>query len=1289
MSAAHGSYPKQYEPKESQIRPATNVPITISNEDIEDEHYGWWEDDDDKDILQDDLENHHTKQRTTIPHKAISSTKSLSRRATNNHEKRYSVVQKPVRNKSRWNRKKLQAQAGIQLITDFSARPRAVPSPAQHQRKESHVGKFIDLAVLESLNGEKTPRETNLGFWKSKKSKAEAPTVVRSPPYVESRPTNLMPAPRDPAMDLSPMDRPIFIGLTIPTSDISVYSTSPQTASPEAANIVRSYEQRTPVGQAPETPIIVVTAAVGESAWSPFDESSRYAGNTRTAVSSFYSQASVEPYHGTAPPVPKLPTSMFKDEEQRLAAQKSCFSPDSDDGTVWEDVSARTSRVVSSCTIFEEDASPVMARKGRAISVSEGSNAGRHASISTVATRRHSKGWWNYITTPFLTRSNTIIAPEANSQLPPALPSLTVAAAAAYEAARDQKIWEKQFSPLTPATATTIQSDAWWNTEAVNGKSPVTFPSNSHTDPKSPDTATVPFFLADGVFSKPPIRDHVSSLTSMQAASPTNHFPTSPLSDRGLSPVMGTQNIQELESPRTTLANHFNSHRALSGPDFYAQGRHQSPTPMEQQNNPYANHIQNQQSLPESPYQLSGSQNNNPFNQTQRQVLVEQANNRSLTEAQSNNPYAQPRRVNSVSSVGDTISSRRQGAHPSPVVVVQPPPTVMVNIRQGRGQSLITTPPPAYSPPPAQVPRYRAFFPPGHTLHNNIQQPMSPGPLTPGMQNAMGGSGAMQMSEVPLSPPIYGLPSSPAPVRNPINLNSSYAVELPPRANAGSSFVTADSLRSQSSKARKAEAKRRRNEKEDAVARKAGGLWRDRGCIPKNGCYGRKGLEGRKKRRCYLVLIILFLIIIGLAIGLAIGLHRKPSSSIETSQWVNITGFPPIFAGLSTIIAPVNTAAITGCVNPATLWSCSLPKEGQPLIAPNQGNQPNFLLNIEWDNSTEANATFANVTGNPNLPIRSLGGNAVSAGQLVRHLLHKAKRAIAIVSSPTPPSFAEEFFLGNTTDGILSANKAGEPTPFYISFLPATKGANITRRGIAARQTLSNTTDEFPDLNLIIPQPSLNSDGSAASVSLLPLPTQQPIRLYDRGLPTEHYGFYTYHDRSIFLKSIDPVNSTTDEVPADLNGGVEVDQAGFRCTWTQTRFLVQIWTHMNTTARLLNSTHPTAGRNASTDFLQPGSFPYPVTITSDRHGGNSATKLIYCYKLDNRGGLIKASAKIMQESRFFGGVAVNPAAALFRNETDSKQGGFDGGSAGCKCEWDNFEGIIGKTRREVVEERKV
>ncbi|TVY48140.1 hypothetical protein LOCC1_G001923 [Lachnellula occidentalis] len=1119
-------------------------------------------------------------------------TIAANRTNTRKPDKRYSV-QKPTRDKSKGRQKKQNEKAGIKLVTTFTRHQDASP-PVQLQTSKTmpQMGYFVDLAALQALNGESTQSQSSGKFWKSKSKKTKGLGLIRAPdavpPAVPSQgaipgstyatnasqkmPLNMTPSSLKTSDELSPNDRPIMIGLSIPSSDVSQHSLSPQTASSEVSKIVRSYDRP---HHTPDTPTIIITPAQEVSDWSPL--------NPRThPASSIYSQAanSKEVYTGQdAPPVPRVPDSVLKKEQQRVAAQTSYFSPDSDNGASWEDDDYTSdhsrSRVLSTCTVFEEDESPIIARTTRTVSVAGTNNGVKHASVSTVATRRRSMGWWNYITTPFLTRSNTFENRNPEDQHPPALPNLAIAAAKAQDAEREGKSWEKQFSPLTPETSTTIHSDPWWNVDSKDTKSVEQSPVLQETRHKvQTSTGTLPIVM--------------SEVAGFGAASTASSIASSDLS-------------------------RLNSSRSM-------------------------NEIPNDRAVP---------------------VLSNAPNSRGL---QSNNPYVQPQ-------IGD-LNDISSTSHSASIPVIQHAQIAVLQRAQlpvQRTQSpSATPPPPPYSPAPSRNPRYRAVFPPGHVL--TFQQPASPGPISPGMQQAMASPGAIQMSTAPLAHPD----------RRPINLNSSYPAELPPRQNV--LLFTTEHIQTSSKKESKSEAKRRRHEKEDAVAHKAGGWWRGRGCIPKRGCYGRGGAEGRKKRRCILGMIIGLLAMLILIVALATTLSRKPNTTIEPSQWVNLTGFPPMFTGLSTVVAPINTVTNTGCVVPATQWSCSLPKEVQSSIAPNQANQPNFLLYVQWDNSSSANDTFKNVTGNPTLGTRAVGGSAVSAGQFIKSVLLKTRDIVTFVPSPAPPSYAEDFFLGNTTDNIASSNKAGEPTPFFISFLPPSN-STTSKRSLRERDSTDNSSDIFPNISSIIPAPSLNADNTAAPANLLPLPTQQPIRLYDRDLPTEHYGFYTYFDRSIFLKSRDLLNSSSadnDTVPDDENGGARESEASFRCTWTQTRFLVQMWTRMNTTARLLNSTHPIS-KDPAHDLSQPGSFPYPITITTDRHGGDANTKLLYCYSMDDREGIEKDSGKILREQRDFGGTLINPANLLFgaSGPSDPSLGGFDGGTGGCKCQWQNWQEVIG------------
>jgi hypothetical protein len=1087
-------------------------------------------------------------------------------------DKRYSV-QKPVREKSKGRQKKQNARAGIKVITDFQ---RHQPSASLVQLDSARqVGCFVDLAALQALGGEQGQPYSSL--WKSRKTQQLPPKLPTTSGHNTSQPSgggwdmksdgstsidhsagkriHYIPPPLKLCEDLSPNDRPIVIGISIPSASLAEHNTSPQTALSATSKTSRSYSQGA------DTPTIIVTPAQESSTWSPL--SLRYIqGGSTEILRSTQSHSSSH-----APPMPEMPTSFLEEERQRVAAQKSYFSPDSDDLTNWDDEeevrNQAKSRVVSSCTVFEEDDSPIISRKDYVVSTFMKSKVSRHASISTVATRRQSRGWWNYITTPFLTRSNTAATGDIENIQTPALPSLAIAVAKV----REERAWDKQFSPLTPETTTTMASDAWWDADVKTRKSMAQSPIIQETRHKvQTSTGTLP----------------VSFMSTLS---------------------------------------------------------------------PGASNVASQHATPQITEYIDISSQSS----TNRRDSNDMASMTWTRSLQSNNPFIQPQ-LSDLSSSSSSVLPRSSIRQHSLTVRSVPLAPIAQTARPA------TTPPPPYSPPPRRV-RYKAVFPPEHGILP--QQPLSPGPLSPGLQEAMSSHGDIPLSTVPLTLP-----------RRPINLNSGYP-QLPVRRDVRQ--LATEYFEAPPKKSNKAEAKRQRYEKEDAMARRAGGWWRGRGCIPERGCYGRSGAEGRKRRRWYLALVAGFVLIIILIIVLATTLHRTPNTAIQSTQWLNLTGFPPVFLGLSTIAAPDNIVSNTGCVFPATQWSCGLPKELQASVTPNQPNQPNFFLYIQWDNSSSANSTFANITGNSNLVTRRFLSNAVSVRRFVRHLLLKPREIVTFVSSPIPPSYSEAVFMGNTTDGIVASNKAGEPTPFYISFLT---GANSTlkKRGIHRRDFSTNVTDLFPNITSAIPAPSMNSDGTAAPANLFPFPKQQPIRLYDRGLSTEHYGFYTYFDRSIFLASLALLNNSNaigGEVTSDTDGSTTESEAAFRCTWSQTRFLVQMWTRRSTTARLLNATHhSTNTATGMTDLSQPGSFPYPITITTDRHGGEPSKKMIYCYALNSQRGIVSGSGQLSVENRGFGGTAINPAPSFFSNSSNPNLGGFDGGTGGCSCQWTNFQNVV-------------
>jgi hypothetical protein len=276
--------------------------------------------------------------------------------------------------------------------------------------------------------------------------------------------------------------------------------------------------------------------------------------------------------------------------------------------------------------------------------------------------------------------------------------------------------------------------------------------------------------------------------------------------------------------------------------------------------------------------------------------------------------------------------------------------------------------------------------------------------------------------------------------------------------------------------------------------------------------------------------------------------------------------------------------------------------------------------------------------------------------------------------SPAPATLEEQVFLGQTTDNN-TAPFEGETTPFFISFKIPGDTTPSSTVGLSRRDTTpTQSANSIPNLATAIPIPSLTQDGTPPAANLLPFPSFQPLRLYNRGRYDEHYGFYTYYDRNIFMKSINTTQQNQGPVPADENGGSTQSGATARCTWRDTRFKVQIWT------RLANATLLARASSGSKldggDFTRPGTFPYPVTMTMDRHGGGLTTKMLYCYGMDDHGRIDINSRKFQGEDRAFGGKLVNPAQGPFDKVNVTKAeggpGGIDGGSGGCACQWANW-----------------
>lgn len=554
--------------------------------------------------------------------------------------------------------------------------------------------------------------------------------------------------------------------------------------------------------------------------------------------------------------------------------------------------------------------------------------------------------------------------------------------------------------------------------------------------------------------------------------------------------------------------------------------------------------------------------------------------------------------------------------------------------------------PPPYSPPEkkadAQPVRYRAVFPPGHPLQ--AQFPPSPGPVSPGLSSTMSSQGATQMTEIPLA-------SAP---RDNTRLSQ---MALPVRSLG--TYLPQEHSHEEAGQMTKSERNRRRHEKEDLVAQRIGGFWRGRGCIPSSGCFGRTGREGRQRRRLWMAVLGTVLVLLILSITLGVVLSRPKDGNEIPSMWVNLTDFPPMPTGALTVVGTDNVVSKSGCTEPSTLWSCSLPKEQHESVEPYKPSQPTFLLDIQWDNSTQESWKVPNGDA-PTPKSRRSVGRAAHAGSMVR----ERDSGSDFKSSPSPPGYQEMWFLGNTTDQIQSDEKGGEATPFYISLVDSTKDKDL--KELNKRQTSS---DGNVSLTEVLPSPDLDEDGKAKPAVMVPKPVQQPVRLYDRGLPTEHYSFYTYFKRTIYLKSVTVLNETKDkDIPLDQDGGCRETEADFLTTWSETRFLVQIWTRtLGANTSTLLQPKGMGSIDGTPELIRPGTMPYPVTVTIDTHGGEPSKKFVWMWPINDRQQLDEENPKLLANNIGFGGTWINK-----RSRGDKSFGGFDGGTGGCKCQWVNW-----------------
>ena len=1048
------------------------------------------------------------------------------------------------------------------------------------------------------------------------------------------------------ASTLSPSDRAVMIGISVPPEDLANHIISTDATPAEAESLSSG---RYGISRRPSvTPSIFVTPAQAKAPWS--DELNEVAQQPRRrarAASSVYSQAQHNDMRitdpSTVPPIPPLPPNARTQSPNFYLSNGDQPAP-------------LPLRIVSTSTVFDDDEE--LDSRGRPGSgESQLRMLTNKVSLDSIATRHRSRGWWDHIVTPFWPRSPMTF--KVSSPTIPALPN----ARQATEVRHDQDRSVSNNVPLeTPAREGFKSGHTSWTDMSLDAeceKRALGFDEQPHSGPLVSE-------LPRGL----PATDTSISAVGHEGFGAASEYYEACLYDmHSPDPYFECQNHTCLPSQVVPMA-------AIGGQKSTLAATNEDVMPsgiLERQNT--------------EPLQL---------------LAVQQApKNRfsaAFREAVAPDSRPKPRPVSEVTVIEDLDTTPAvEEAHAAPIVrAPEPVPaaqTVPTETQHQHSRDVEESPPqvpsePTHQQPPDYLPRkeerpprrYVAVMPPDHQP-SPLEHTVSPMTPTPSSQRLVVRdtipTGERSREDVESQPDgtkhtrnrYYENPETYRP-------ETTFA-DLYPRPK--------DADRSQKAwEIREKETRTPRTQTSKVLA----GF---------DKCFGREKKSMSKKKKWMLIaLAIGLLLMVILIMVLAMTLTRKsgPGRMVPVqTAWLNMTGYPPIPTGISTIVQPKPVSKVSDCIIPSTMWSCELPKEEQQSLSTGAADQPNFRVEIVFQNGTNG------ATGNASsINRRSYGGNykrryeyivnPVSAGNFIRNRLLQVRNANSenvFSPSPSPPSQEDQAFLGNTTDDNIQPFD-GEYTPFFMSFMSPTKLPS----SLLKRQTSSstgNTTSPFPDLTKSIPPPDTNPNGTAAAAVLLPYPSAQPLRLYNRGQSTEHYGFYTYFSKSIFLKTTAPIDNSSNDTSSildDEDGGAEENAASVRCTWAQTRFLVQIWTKngfvassqalaVNSTVSD-NATNPTA--SSANDFDAPGSFPYPVTIKLDRHGGDINSKQVYCYGIDDEERALLSQKKIQNEIRSVGGQLVNPALGPFGNVNvtlaDGGPGGIDGGSGGCGCEWETL-----------------
>lgn len=1103
--------------------------------------------------------------------------------------------------------------------------------------------------------------------------------------------------------ELSPSDGPIVIGISVPSAKLAEHAISPDAGPTPITTATYITDQ-----YFPETPTIVVTPAKYQGSWHfPLDDPTLRGRGRQRPPSSLYSQA-IEPGGYTTedrgiPPLPASSDGPFR--SKNAIPTKPAQNIDAMIGR---------ERPESTCTVFDEDDNPVAPiHEERPGSGESRLRILNRSSLDTIAAKHRSQGWWNYIVSPFIPRSNTTSFGGWAARAASPVPALPSPGQGGINPRAQPVSSPSPVTPLSILDSETAEKDStsiWADLRRLEAERlKIGFSFGRTSQMSSPLDRPRSLEKSHGSNAPGLFEGFGAAAEYFNACWHDQNFPNPYFECQNhiCIPFAHDDSFPADESVRQLDISASRDEPKGENIGAAVYGFKQEPTnrfsaAFSQTNNSRrrvlseATEIDDGGATPVvhearvAPVVRAGP----PIAASSISALVSEPREAAPRVAQCSEP------TNSLATASVSIPAKASIALPASTKALLDPAlaatsanastTLLVSSPEHRptvsretagGVPLLL---PAYFPPRSDTSPER-FIAANHPYQ--VYPKHVPHPSSEPISSTSKTGASPQQTALGKEMPSENLD---VPAHNTYIVNHYYDQSSSSKKREKVTLEDAEHPPIMATTNWERQEKFNHRSREGKAQGKARGLAKPRGCFKQD----KRPMTKKKQRLLWGIAASLVLIII-LILALAMTLTRKGDDLKVQSQWLNITGFPPIPTGISTIVQPDIVREDSGCIQPATVWSCALPKEEQESIAPNNPNQPNFRVEIRFRNGTSTNSTFAGAASREKRLIRP-GSGPVSAGSFVRRRYLRIRDTLTdslFSPSPSPPSQEDQAFLGKTTDNN-TAPFDGEATPFFMSFVPASK-LPVQRLMKRQEKQGKNNIDKFPNITNAIPPPDTNSDGTAAAANLLTYPVAQPLRFYNRGLATEHYGFYTYFDRSIFLKSTSLLNETgptVGDIPADRVGGAEQSAATVRCTWRQTRFLVQIWTNSGAAAPLLGPFNATSTKTKERDdpknltsssannFVRPGSFPYPVSITLDRHGGALDKKFIFCYGLDNRGHILLEKKKIQLEDRAFGGELVNPALAFKSIKVGKKEGGpggIDGGSGGCGCQWRNWGGPFG------------